>query len=131
MDGRLLLDTSAFVELFRGGPGTDRLAGSTDRSFVSVIVIGEPLAGALRSAEDRRQRNVEQVERLASGADVVDCDSETARHYAAIRDQLRLKGRPIPENDMWIAATARQHHLTLVTRDAHFHEVEGLTLLDW
>jgi tRNA(fMet)-specific endonuclease VapC len=32
---------------------------------------------------------------------------------------------------MWIAATARQHQLTLVTRDAHFQEVDGLTLLVW
>jgi tRNA(fMet)-specific endonuclease VapC len=131
MDGELLLDTSAFVELFRGGRGTDRLAGSNDRSLVSVIVIGELLAGALRSDPDRREKNVAQVERLAAGPDVIDCDAETARHYASIRDRLRLKGRPIPENDMWIAATALQHQLTLATRDAHFREVEGLVLLEW
>lgn len=129
MDGRLLLDTSAVVELFRGGKGTDRLIAAQDRSLVSVIVIGELLAGALRS--DRKEQSLAQVEKLASGPDVVGCDADTVRHYASIRDQLRLKGRPIPENDMWIAATARQHQLTLVTRDAHFREIEGLPLLDW
>lgn len=129
MDGKLLLDTSAVIELFRGGPGTDRLLAAKDHSLVSVIVMGELLAGALRS--DRPQQNVAQVERLVSGSDVIGCDADTARHYASIRDGLRLKGRPIPENDMWIAATARQHRLTVATRDAHFREVEGLPLLEW
>jgi tRNA(fMet)-specific endonuclease VapC len=90
--------------------------------------MGELLAGALRS--DRKEKNVAQVDRLASGG-VIGCDADTARHYASIRDHLRLKGRPILENDMWIAATAMQHQLTLVTRDAHFGEVDGLALLVW
>lgn len=129
MAGRLLLDTSAVVELFRGGPGTDRLLAVQERSLVSVVVIGELLAGALRS--NRREQSLAQVEKLASGPDVIGCDVGTARHFASIRHQLRLKGRPIPENDMWIAATAQQHKLTLVTRDAHFREIEGLPLLEW
>lgn len=129
MDGRLLLDTSAVIELFRGGPGTDRLIAAEDRSLISVIVMGELLAGALRS--DRKDQNVAQVDRLISGGGVIGCNADTARHYASIRDHLRLKGRPIPENDMWIAATAMQHQLTLVTRDAHFREVDGLALLIW
>jgi predicted nucleic acid-binding protein len=79
MDGKLLLDTSAVVELFRGGPGTDRLLAVRDRSLVSVIVIGELLAGALRASPDRRAQNVAQVERLASAPDVIECDVETAR----------------------------------------------------
>jgi tRNA(fMet)-specific endonuclease VapC len=44
---------------------------------------------------------------------------------------LRIKGRPIPENDIWIAATARQHDLTLVSRDRHFAEVDNLRWEQW
>lgn len=45
--------------------------------------------------------------------------------------KLRLKGRPLPENDVWIAALAMQYALTLVTRDAHFQEVENLQTVAW
>ena len=56
------------------------------------------------------------------------CDTETARQYGRIKVELRRKGRPIPENDMWIAAVALQHGLTLATRDAHFDAIDGLTV---
>jgi len=59
------------------------------------------------------------------------CDIETATHYARIKNDLRLKGKPIPENDIWIAALALQHGLILATRDAHFGEVDGLTVVRW
>jgi len=48
-----------------------------------------------------------------------------------VKNALLAKGRPIPENDVWIAALARQHDLVLVTRDEHFAEVDGLTLARW
>jgi tRNA(fMet)-specific endonuclease VapC len=51
--------------------------------------------------------------------------------YGRIAQQLRRKGRPIPQNDIWIAATALQYDLTLVTRDEHFKQVEGLALETW
>jgi tRNA(fMet)-specific endonuclease VapC len=58
-------------------------------------------------------------------------DVESARNYGAIRDELRRKGRPIPDNDIWVAAIARQHNLTLITRDTHFQEIEGLSIGSW
>lgn len=54
---------------------------------------------------------------------------ETARHYAGVFAALRRIGRPIPQNDMWIAACALEHDLTLHTTDAHFSEVPGLKLV--
>ena len=59
------------------------------------------------------------------------CDAESARRYSEVKDILRQKGLPIPENDVWIAAIALQHDLTLVTRDTHFDEVEGLRIEKW
>jgi hypothetical protein len=55
----------------------------------------------------------------------------TSRIYARIRSELRRKGRPIPANDLWIAAQAVEHGLPLVSRDAHFLNVKGLTLVSW
>jgi len=59
------------------------------------------------------------------------CDLEVAREYGRLRQRLKKKGRPIPENDIWIAAAAKAHGMTLVTRDGHFENVEGLKTVDW
>jgi tRNA(fMet)-specific endonuclease VapC len=59
------------------------------------------------------------------------CDRATARQYARISHQLRKKGRPIPQNDLWIAALAVQHHQTVLTRDAHFNHIDGLLIKSW
>jgi tRNA(fMet)-specific endonuclease VapC len=62
---------------------------------------------------------------------VLDCNAGTAYEYGLIRNELRLKGLPIPENDLWLSATARQHDLTLVSRDRHFEYVDGLVIERW
>jgi len=56
---------------------------------------------------------------------------ETTRHYAAIRLELKRKGFPIPANDAWIAALARQHRLEIVSHDAHFDAIANLQRIDW
>jgi len=56
---------------------------------------------------------------------------ETAWRYGEIKSSLRAKGRPLPDNDIWIVSIARQHQLTVATRDAHFGEIPGLALLSW
>lgn len=62
---------------------------------------------------------------------ILDINAETAKFYSDIKYKLRKKGRPIPENDIWISAIAQQYGLTLVTRDEHFKEVEGLEYETW
>lgn len=61
----------------------------------------------------------------------LDVTVETSVFYAEIRTDLKRQGRPIPENDLWIAALARQHGLAVLSRDAHFDAVAGLTRLSW
>lgn len=65
----------------------------------------------------------------AQGVGVLTPDLETAKIYARVHRELRQQGRPIPTNDMWIAAQALQHGLALDTRDVHFQQVAGLTLV--
>jgi tRNA(fMet)-specific endonuclease VapC len=71
------------------------------------------------------------VEELAEETTVLSCDAGTAAQYGEIKNQLRAKGRPLPENDIWIAAIAIQHGLTLVSRDRHFEEIEALPHEVW
>ena len=60
---------------------------------------------------------------------VLDVDWRTAQHYGQIRKKLEQKGRPVPENDIWIAALSLQYNLKLYARDQHFKEIEAIDLL--
>jgi tRNA(fMet)-specific endonuclease VapC len=76
-------------------------------------------------------KNLTRIDELASNTAVLGCDTETARYYGEVKKALRLKGHPIPENDVWIAAVALQHGLALVTRDTHFDEIKNLKSVAW
>ena len=62
---------------------------------------------------------------------VLACDTDTARIYGDIKNRLKEKGQPIPENDIWIAAIAQQYTLILITKDTHFDLVENLKIESW
>jgi len=129
MGGRFLLDTNIIIALLEGEGGVqDRLAES-DEVFLSVIALGELYFGSGKSG--RPETNLARIDDLARDNVVLGCDTDTARRYGTVKNTLRLKGRPIPENDIWIAAVALQQSLTLITRDAHFNEVDGLTVEVW
>jgi tRNA(fMet)-specific endonuclease VapC len=129
MSGRYLLDTNIVIALFGGDPAVSEQLMAADYGALSVVVYGELLAGALRSA--RAEENTERLRRFAGLVPLLSCDRGTAEEFAGLSAKLRRKGRPIPENDIWIAATARQHGLTLVTRDRHFAEVEDVNSISW
>ena len=96
---------------------------------MSSIVLGELYFGAFKSV--RAGDNLRRIEELAASTVVLGCDRSTARDYGSLKNRLREKGRPLPDNDVWIAATARQYALVLVTRDDHFAEVEDLDREAW
>ena len=97
--------------------------------FLASPAIGELYYGARKS--DKITENLHRVNTFVEEHVFLSCDLETAQWYGIIKDQLRRKGRPIPNNDIWIAAIAMQHGLILVTRDAHFGEVESLQTEHW
>lgn len=124
-----LLDTVAAIAILENDPAFQGVLPLDAKASVPIITMGELYAAAENSAH--RQANVQRFTEFASRRDVLLCDDQTARQYARISQQLRKKGRPIPQNDMWIAALAMQHGLTLVTRDAHFNHIDELLLLAW
>lgn len=129
MAGRVLLDTNIVVAFFAGEPSVCRVLADADEVFVPGVVIGELYYGAFGSI--RVDENLGRIEGLVLIATVLPCDGDTAREYGLLKDALRRKGRPLPDNDIWIAAVARQHGLTLVSRDAHFAEFDGLSREAW
>ncbi|RDV83908.1 type II toxin-antitoxin system VapC family toxin [Ammonifex thiophilus] len=129
MSGKFLLDTNIVIALFRGDAAVQRNLAKAEKVFIPAIVLGELYYGALKSGQT--EKNLAQIEEFVGGVAVLTCNVGTAREYGVIKNQLRAKGRPIPENDIWIAAIARQHDLVLVSRDDHFAEVEDLRLEKW
>jgi len=128
MAGSFALDTNIVVAYLNNEDQIRRrLAGIT--AYVPGIVAGEMYHGAMRSI--RVADNIASLEDFLAISVVLNCHLSTARHYGEVHHALRLKGRPIPENDIWIAATALQHGLTLVTRDAHFNQVDQLLVATW
>jgi tRNA(fMet)-specific endonuclease VapC len=129
MSGRYLLDTNIIIALFANDTAVKENLAKAEETFVPVITIGELYYGAWKSL--RVQENVTRIDEFAAQSVVLGCDTNTARHYGQIKNALRLKGRPIPENDIWIAAIALQHDLTLITRDEHLKDIEGLKVTVW
>ena len=120
----MLLDTDVVIAFFRGDAGAGKALRDAERILIPVTVVGELLAGARKGG--RMEQETARIEALIAAGQVLDCDLETAHHYAAVRDELRRRGRPMPENDVWIVALARQHDLVLASRDRHFDEIQGL-----
>jgi len=122
----LLLDTNALADFFVGDPETVEAFQRAASLTVSTVVLGELLAGF--AAGTRVAQNRRLLSRFLSSqrVNLVPLGAETAEHYTGVFSQMRRKGRPIPSNDMWVAASALEHGLALFTRDAHFREIEGL-----
>ena len=129
MSGKVLLDTNIVIALFADEASIKENLSKTEEVFIPNVVIGELFYGAHKSA--RAKNNLARIEDLASSSMILGCDTETARVYGEIKNSLRIKGHPIPENDIWIAAIAVQHNLTLVSRDSHFSEIENLRVVAW
>jgi tRNA(fMet)-specific endonuclease VapC len=129
MNGKFLLDTNILIALFAADQTVRQHLTQPGEFFVPAIALGELYYGAVKST--RVEANVKRIDELAASSSVLGCDTQTARHYGRIKNELRAKGRPIPENDIWIAAVAQQRDLTVVSRDVHFQEVEALSLEVW
>ena len=129
MNGRFLLDTNIVIACLSNEPGVVGRIDDADEFFISSTVLGEMLYGAYNS--NNVDDNIRRIKSFLSNAGLLTCDGPTSHLYGETKTELRRKGRPIPDNDIWIAASAKQHSLTLVTRDTHFDEVDGLPVIRW
>jgi len=129
MSGRYLLDTSVIIELFAGDRNVIEQLEKSESIFIPSIAIGELHYGARNST--RVKNNLDQIDQLVNTGVVIPCNEVTGYWYGIVKDKLRRKGHPIPENDIWIAALAIQYGLSLATRDKHFLIIENLKVVMW
>ena len=125
----MILDTNALSALLMGDQDLKALISAERELLIPAIVLGEYRFGLLQSRE--RARLESALEQVEARNTVLAVDRTTARHYAEIRLALKKLGRPIPENDIWISALAKQHARSIVSRDAHFRQVPELVAVSW
>ena len=129
MSGKFLFDTNVIIALFAKEPVVHERLSNADEVFVPCIALGEMYFGAYKSL--RIKENLARINEFVLNSTVLACDIDTAKKYGDIKNQLKEKGQPLPENDIWIAAVAQQYDLTLITRDTHFHIIENLKIESW
>lgn len=126
---RILLDTSAYSKLVRGHQQLAELARGADEVLFSSIVFGELLFGYRLGRHFERNLGTLQSFVDAPNVTFLEVSVTTADRYSRIAASQRAKGRPIPTNDMWIAAHALETGADLVSADRHFKQVDGLALV--
>lgn len=125
----MILDTNALSAAADREPAALKIVASAESLAVPAIVLGEYRLGI---AQSRHRNDYENwLREWVASVRVLEVDERTSRHYAAIGFELKEMGKPIPTNDLWIAALCRQHSLSLLSRDRHFDLVAGLRRVDW
>ena len=126
----LLLDTNAYVEFCSGEPQIVDAVKNAINIYFPLIVIGELRAGF--ECGSKKQYNEKILDDFLNEecVEIIYPNNLTSRQYSLIFKELRIKGKPIPTNDIWIAALAIQNNMILITKDTHFHELDNISIYE-
>jgi predicted nucleic acid-binding protein len=125
----MILDTNALSAAADNDPAVIAILAGADQVAIPVIVLGEYRYGI---AQSRNRASYESwLAGLLQDCFVLDITEPTTQHYAEITLELKRKGKPIPTNDLWIAALCRQHSLPLLSRDRHFDLLPSIKRIGW
>ena len=122
----VLLDTNAYSAFKQGEQAAIEIVRRAPILALSSTVIGELLAGCAIGTREAKNRAELQLFLATQRVQVLTVDETAAAHYSSIYRDLCSKGRPIPTNDIWIAASALQHGCALFSHDGHFQYIDGL-----
>lgn len=127
MNGRFSLDTNIVIRLFKNDPIITKTLITLSIFCLPIPVIAEILFTARNSS--RQKENLKVYNEFIDVCDVLNITRKTADRYSSIRLELKQKGRPIPENDLWIASICIEQNLPLITGDAHFDNINDLKVI--
>ncbi len=128
-NGKLAVDTNAAIAYREGIPAVCTLIESAETFFLPVIVLGELLYGAINSSKP--EKNVQAINKFSASSVLMPVDEAVATRYAKIRSDLKMKGHPIPENDIWIASICLELSVPILSNDSHFDYIENLEVINW
>jgi len=124
---RCLLDTNAYTAFRRGQERVVALVKHSEEVLMSAVVVGELLFGFRNGTHYAANRRDLDSLLASPGVRLLTVSLSTADRFGTIAAGLRRKGRPLPQNDIWIAAHALEHGADLISFDDHFGEVDGLS----
>ena len=120
---RYLVDTSAYSLAQKNAPEAVRLFSAADQLVVTAVVLGELRFGFMNGSKPKQNEQLLQQFLDSPRTETLPMNEDTSRYYATIRSVLMRAGTPISPNDMWIAASAMQHGLTVLTADTDFQKI--------
>lgn len=123
---RIALDTNRAIAVLNGARDAVSALAMISRVELPVPVIAELRYGALNS--QRSTENLARIDRLVASCGILNATVATAEAYGRVRFELRQRGTPIPENDVWIASICIEHDIPLWTDDRHFSAIAMLRL---
>jgi tRNA(fMet)-specific endonuclease VapC len=126
---RFLLDTNIIIDFLQGRDDLKDKFLSSGYIAIPHIVTGELYYGAELS--NNSIKNLKNLKSFLKSFDILSSDDITSSFYAKIKKQLKIRGNPIPENDIWIAALALQYDLILATNDKHMQLIDKLSVELW
>jgi tRNA(fMet)-specific endonuclease VapC len=115
---RGFLDTSVIVHFFRNNEKVIQIIKNLDEIYISSIAAGELYYGAYASSNPKK--HIDQIQSFLSDCNIIQLDITTSVIYGQLKSDLKRKGTPIPENDIWIAAASVEFNIPLFTTDKHF-----------
>lgn len=124
---RILIDTNAYAA-FKKNEAAVTTFKTVEYIGVNIVVLGELLSGF--KGGNKEAKNRKELEQFLDSprVNLIQIDEETAEFYATVYWDLKRKGKTVPTNDLWVAASAMRHGLALFTYDEHFDNIDGLIL---
>jgi tRNA(fMet)-specific endonuclease VapC len=127
VSGKIALDTDVAIMFLNGNEIIDTFLAKQAEVYLPVIVAGELIFGALNSKHP--EQNIARHKKLIRKSRILTIRETTADTYAKTRLFLKNRGKPIPENDLWIASLCIEHKIPLLSNDAHFEDIQHLVLV--
>jgi tRNA(fMet)-specific endonuclease VapC len=124
-----LLDTNIVIEIFNGNKKYADKINKLQAFYLPSIVVGELYTGVNRVSN--KAKHLKKLNLFLELCTVLNVDVDTSKYYGEIIAALYKKGKPLPTNDVWIAAMTIQNNCILVTNDNHFKEIENLNIENW
>lgn len=125
----MILDTNALSAIVDGDRDAELVVMGEFHLSMPTIVLGEYEFGLLGSSRSVSLRA--EFAKIEPRLTLLPVDRDTSMIYGGIKHALKRRGRPVPENDIWIAALALQHDQPILSRDAHFDAIDGVRRVGW
>jgi tRNA(fMet)-specific endonuclease VapC len=128
---RILLDTNAYTHLLSGDEKVLSFLAESDVVYLSVFVLGELYAGFKGGNREHENTQLLKLFIQKPTVEILEATEETSRVFGQVKNNLKKAGKPLPVNDVWIAAHTLESGSKLITYDVHFREIPHLRLWEY